>query len=232
MIQLRGLIVHHHLIIDGDDVHLFDGGFIGGVARIRRALKIKGLDLSNIRSLILTHGHLDHTFNAARIQKLTKCTVYAPRLDQAHLEGRYHYQGRNRLCGWLESIGRVLFRSTSPVVDQWFEDGDEVCGFKVIALPGHTTGHSGFYHESKQCLIASDLFTNHLGPPKPPPRLFNDDHEEALRSIQKAAALAPKEVYLNHSKKSPPSTHAESLQRLAQSLFTKNQPIKETPQQR
>ena len=71
VVQLRGLLVQHHLIIEGDDVHLIDSGFIDGIARIKKALAQQGLTLSNIRSLLLTHGHLDHTLNAVALQKLT-----------------------------------------------------------------------------------------------------------------------------------------------------------------
>ena len=116
--------MHHHIVIDGDDVHLFDGGFLGGLCRIRKALKKRGMDLSNVRSLVLTHGHLDHTLNVARIQKLTGCTVYAPRLDQAHVEGRYHHQGWTRLCGSLEFMGRFFLQFSPPPIDDWFKNGE------------------------------------------------------------------------------------------------------------
>ena len=39
IIQLRGIFVHHHALIEGDQVHLLDGGILGGVERIARFLK-------------------------------------------------------------------------------------------------------------------------------------------------------------------------------------------------
>ncbi len=205
IVQLRGLLVQHHLILDGDQVHLIDGGFIGAIPRIGKALAELGKNFSDINNIILTHGHLDHTLNLSQIQKLSGCKIYAPRLDQDHLEGRYPYRGLTRFCGWLEKLGRLLLRFQAPKVDHHFDDGDDIAGLKVIALPGHTAGHCGLLLAEEKLLIAGDLFTNHLGKASIPPRIFNDDHTEAKKSIRKAAQLDLDGILLNHAWKTTPA---------------------------
>ncbi len=201
------------MLIDDSGVHLIDGGFIGGVRRIHRELRRRSLDWSDVRSIVLTHGHLDHTLNIARLQKLTNSPISAPKQDAGHILG-----GASRfLCEALEKAGRFLFRYRSPVIDHWLEDGDHVSGMRVVALPGHTVGHCGFLLENERLLIAGDLFTQHLRQPSPPPAVFNDDHTEALRSIRKAAEMDLQGVFLNHTKKMTPTEGLAALQKVAKS---------------
>lgn len=218
VVQLRGLLVQHHFIVDGDDIHLIDGGMIGGIRRIKKGLKEIGKDLSNVRSIILSHGHLDHTLNVAKLQGLTDCEVLAPLRDRAHLEGRHRYRGWSRVCGGLEKIGSILLPYRVPKVDRWFNDGDQIKGLKVIALPGHTDGHCGFLLPEEKLLLAGDLFTNHFGRPSMPPRIFNDDHAMVQRSLTKAAALDLEGVYLNHTWKFCPRAALLALINLADDL--------------
>ena len=233
IVQLRGVLVHHHIIFDDDGAHLIDGGFLGGIRRIHKTLGARGMDFSNVRSLVLTHGHLDHTLNAARLKKLSNCRIYAPKLDRLHIEGRHRYRGWSKICGWLEFWGRLLFCYSVPAVDEWFEEDDTLCaGLRVISLPGHTGGHCGYVWEDEKLLIAADLFTQYTGSPQPPPRIFNDDHAEALRSICKAAAMNFEKVYLNHAHQLTPRQAARSLQEVANSFATLDESINVTPEKR
>lgn len=203
-VQVRGLFVHHHLLIGNEGVHLIDSGFLGGVGATEQVLKSLGLGFRDIKSILLTHGHLDHTFNVARLQELSGCKVYAPLLDQAHIEGRHSCLGWSKVCGALEWLGRTALRYRIPKIDHWFQAGDTLDlwgGLEVISLPGHTVGHCGFLQRERGLLFAGDLFCNQLGGPKPPPRIFNDDHPAALVSLQAASELPLKGVRLNHGRK-------------------------------
>jgi glyoxylase-like metal-dependent hydrolase (beta-lactamase superfamily II) len=218
IVPLRGLIVQHHLIICDDGVDLIDGGFMGGIDRIQKALRKHGKTLSDVRSILLTHGHLDHTLNVAKLKKLTTCRVYAPRADRDHVMGRHQYCGWARVAGWLEGMGRFLFRFETPEIDHWFEPGERIHGLEVIALPGHTAGHCGFLQSETGLLFAGDLFTDHFGKPSPPPAILNDDSAMARASIRTAAGLDLEGVMLNHARKSEPSQTLLSLIDLADDL--------------
>lgn len=203
--------MHSHLLIEGDEVTLIDGGFLGGVARIEKQLKRAGLGWDRVRHLLLTHGHLDHTFNVAKIQALSRCGVWAPRQDRVHIEGRHLYRGISRLCGALEWIGRKTLRHRAPEIDHWFEPGDELpCwgGLRVIGLPGHTLGHCGFYSASERLLFCGDLFSSYWGVVKLPPPWFNVDGRLARLSVGQALELDLAGVSPNHCR---PTTEAEHL---------------------
>ena len=127
----------------------------------------------------------------------------------------------NKVGGTLERIGSTLLNYRAPEIDHLFDDGDTLDifgGLEVISLPGHTLGHCGFLLGDRRILFASDLFANHLGTPKPPPRIFNDDHEEALASIIKASELPIDGVFLSHGRKESPEDALRDLKKLADRL--------------
>lgn len=218
ILPLQGYGVTHYLVFSEGGIDLIDSGFLGGVERVRQALAAKGCSLGDIGNLYLTHGHLDHTLNATRFRELSGCKVHAPLTDRAHLEGRHRAHGWSRGAAGLEWLGRRAFRYQPVTVDHWFEPGEILGGYEVIGLPGHTVGHCGFYLRSEQAFFCGDAFCNHLGRPALPPRIFNDDHEEAKVSVLAAASLDCRAVYPNHTGRQSPEENLADLRRLAERI--------------
>ncbi|MEM1295325.1 MAG: MBL fold metallo-hydrolase [Verrucomicrobiota bacterium] len=217
-LQVRGLAVHFHAIYDDEGVYLIDGGFLGAVSRLESALAGIDRQFSDVRAILLTHGHLDHTFNVAELQRRTKAPVWAPKQDAAHVAGTYPYRGLSRICGTMEKAAGLLLRFDPPAVDHWFEPGDELPfwgGLRVIGLPGHTIGHCGFYSEPRRLLFSADLFSNYWGPARKPPPWFNAHPEMIDESLREAMELDPAGVLPNHSRRQLPEAHLESLKSLA-----------------
>jgi hydroxyacylglutathione hydrolase len=81
--------------------------------------------------------------------------------------------------------------------------GDEVAGFKVLDVPGHSAGHIVFWRESDGVLVLGDVLANMdqltlihgLHEPKP---YLTPDPEENRRSARKLAVLEPKLVAFGH----------------------------------
>ncbi len=95
------------------------------------------------------------------MQEWTGAKVYAPVGDEHHIAGRYPYCGPARVCGVLESLARGLTNYRPPRVDVWLREGDELPvwgGLRVVALPGHTAGHVGFYSANKRVFFVGDAF--------------------------------------------------------------------------
>lgn len=240
-VAVSGLIVTSYALIDHEEgsVVLVDGGFLGdAVGRIRRELEFHELGWRNVEAIVLSHGHLDHTRNIARLRRETGAPVFAPRIDAAHIEGRYPYRGLSRFCGWIETVGRCLLRYEAPEIDHWFEPGDELPfwgGLRVVGLPGHTLGHCGFYSEPERLLLAGDLFSNFLGFAKPPPPWFNVDGQRVWESIRLADEIVPLDggVLLNHPRDASPQWHREDLARLAarsrRDVSRKSSPREQSP---
>jgi hydroxyacylglutathione hydrolase len=111
-------------------------------------------------------------------------------------------------------LGDMLLRATSGPghpVDHGLQEGDEVDGFAVLEVPGHTLGHVAFWRESDRTLIAGDVLWNF---PRlmAPPGFVNVDGDALRTSIQRLAALEPSVVLFGHG---PPLRDPERLAQLA-----------------
>mgnify|MGYP000344963039 CR=1 FL=1 len=185
LFAIRGWAGWTHLLVQDGEVVLLDTGFAHEWRRIRHAVG----RLGTLRAILLTHGHLDHTANAARLQDWSGATVYAPAEDALHVTGAYPYRGWARVCGALEWAGRGLVKYRPPRVDVWVRDGDELPlwgGLRVVSLPGHTAGHSGYYSRTKRVFFVGDTFATSWRLVLPPPFL-NTDNRRVRASFLKLA---------------------------------------------
>jgi glyoxylase-like metal-dependent hydrolase (beta-lactamase superfamily II) len=181
---VRGWIGWTHLLVTGRDIVLLDTGLFGDERRIRQAVA----SLGELKTILLTHGHLDHTANAAALQDWSGAKVYAPVGDEDHVAGTHRYRGVAHVCGWLEAAGRALLSYRPPRVDVWFRDGDELPfwgGLRAVGLPGHTAGHVGFLADRKRVFFPGDAFAVSWRIVMPP-GIFNTDSRQVRESFRKA----------------------------------------------
>jgi len=113
-----------------------------------------------------------------------------------------------------------FFTGPAHKVDRRLREGDEVAGFRVIDVPGHSAGHIAFWRESDRVLIAGDVLNNMniwtglpgLHEPKP---YLTPDPAENRRSARKLAALAPRLTAFGHG---PPLRDTAKLVDFVQAL--------------
>ena len=222
--QLRGRLVHHYALFPPSPqeggIVLIDGGFLSSTPkRWLPEFESLGFKSDQVEAILVSHGHIDHTLNLAEWKRLTGARIFAPVLDQAHVEGRFPYAGVTRVCGILEAAARKFFRYEIPGVDEWIEPGAKLPfwgGLEVIGLPGHTLGHVGYYSASRQLLFANDLFSSFRGNVKMPPPWFNDHCDEIPQSVLKAAALdLTGGVLINHGHPATAEEYRSELLELA-----------------
>src|SRR5439155_19348675 len=81
-----------------DVLTLVDTGTAGSLGRIMGALRHLGRRPQDVRQIVLTHCHGDHTGTAARLKGATGATVVAGAADAGPIEGTAPYPGpRDRL---------------------------------------------------------------------------------------------------------------------------------------
>lgn len=198
---VRGVMSVCHLLVEGGDAWLLDTGMVGEPALFRRLLARLGLAPSSIRGILLTHGHLDHAGNLAALKEWTGAPVLAHPLEQRHIDGVYPYEGVNRWCGRLESMGRKAFHYRPAAIDEPFGDGDLLPvwgGLRVVHLPGHTDGHCGFYSEKHDTLFSGDLFASYFFNTHLPPPILNSRPELIPGSLRRVERLSPRLIVPNH----------------------------------
>lgn len=221
ILQVRAPAANFYVLRAEDGLYLLDGGFIGGGWLLDRALRHHGWRQEPIRGIIVTHGHLDHILNIARLAEQSGAWVAAPILDREHYAGCYPYRGIARVCGSLEAVGRVLLGYREFKVDRWLEDGSELAvwrGLTAVHLPGHTDGHLGFYCEDLRLLFCADLFASFGRIAHQPPAIFNSCPDKMPDSLEKALSLDLAGVLPNHGDKALPAEHLTRLRKLRRKL--------------
>lgn len=220
LLQVRAPAVNFYVLRDSSGLTLLDAGFIGGRSLLKRALKKQGWEREPILGIIVTHGHLDHILNAAKVAREAGAWIAAPRLDANHYSGHPLYQGWSRCTGILERVGRPLLGFKSFVPDRWLGDGDELDlwnGLTAVHLPGHTHGHMGFYCEKLEIMFTADLFASYRGMVHYPPAIFNSIPELIPESVARVLSYDLTGIIPNHCDRASPEEHLKRLRTLSES---------------
>jgi glyoxylase-like metal-dependent hydrolase (beta-lactamase superfamily II) len=216
IIQVRSAGVCFYLLKDDRRLFLIDSGFIGGVASLQKAIHRRGWENLPLEGILLTHGHLDHTCNVARIKEIYGAWVAISQEDISHSNGTYHYRGASRVCGFLETIGRKVSDFRPFSIDRKLANDDVIdCwdGLHCVHLPGHTAGHMGFYSPTRRLLFSGDIFASYVYPHWPP-AILNTCPDLLAQSRQRVFDLSPKYLLPNHADRSTPATHWERFKAL------------------
>lgn len=221
---IRGRHGVFHLLHDAkrNEAVLIDAGLAGEMGRLAATLTRIGLGWKDIRAILLTHGHLDHVGNLARIKELSDAPIFAHPLEQAHIDGKYPYRGAARLCGAMEAVGRVVLRYRAVPIDEPLAPGAELpfwAGLEVIHLPGHTEGHCGFYSRRFNLLFSGDLFACYRFSTHLPPFFLNSCPEKLSTSVRRVAELSPRYLVPNHYDRSGHEMHRAKFDALAQRVL-------------
>lgn len=189
------------LLWDGDRSVMIDTGLIGEMVFIRRLFRRLGLAPQSLAAILLTHGHLDHAGNLARLKRWTGAKIYAHPAEQKHIDGTFPYQGINRWCGRLEAAGRRAFHYRPAAIDEFLDDDQTLPfwgGLRVIHLPGHTLGHCGFFSARHNLLFSGDVFASYSFSVHPSPPIFNCAPDQLMASVHKIKALCPRWIIPCH----------------------------------
>jgi len=199
--SIRGIMGCCFLLADGDSSVMIDTGLFGEMFFIRRLVRKLSLTPRAIKAILLTHGHLDHAGNLARLKNWTGAKVFAHPAEQSHVNGTYPYQGINKWCGRLEAVGRAAFNYRPAAIDEFLSDGQGLPfwgGLRVIHLPGHTAGHCGYYSERHNLLFSGDMFASYFFKVHKPPAILNSIPAAFPSSIEKVRKLNPRWFVPNH----------------------------------
>lgn len=103
-----------------------------------------------VKTLLLTHGHIDHVWDAARIQREHGCRVGYHRETEPMITEADFF--RSFGFGWeIEPVtpGFLINESQSTVV--------EGVDFQVLLVPGHCPGSLCFLYKKERVLFGGDV---------------------------------------------------------------------------
>lgn len=185
-------VVGSYLLETEDGPALLDCGPSTSVAYLKAGLAERGLDLTEIRHLLLTHIHLDHAGAAGVLVRehpwlrVHVSDVGAPHLvDPTKLEA-----SARRLYG---STFDSLWGELTPVPEANIHPvGDHVVGLECFPTPGHASHHVS-YLDADGTLYAGDAAGVRIEPgrfvlpPCPPPEFDPGAWEQSIVEIERRA---------------------------------------------
>ena len=187
-------------LVDTDDgLALFDCGPSSTLPALEAGLAREGLELSDIRHLLLSHIHLDHAGAAGPLVRANgHLTVWVSEIGAPHLldPSRLERSAR-RLYG---DAFDPLWGELAPVPAQNVRiAGGDVLGWDAFPTPGHASHHVSYLRDGT--LLAGDACgvrmpgAAYVLPVSPPPDL---DVEAWHASVAEIRRRAPERLALIH----------------------------------
>ncbi|MDQ3633014.1 MAG: MBL fold metallo-hydrolase [Acidobacteriota bacterium] len=211
-------------LIKEDPLTLIDVGpkTSEAAAALRKKLQQNGINLKNIRRIVLTHAHEDHCGLAKQVRdEANDAEIFIHGWETGHLFGRLSQENHKNLMQkagvpkevfeelqktyekislLTDSLAQTEFTELHDEQELEFESGM----LKVLHTPGHTPGSCSFIREADRTIIAGDCVLKRITPnPIVSPDPINPDKRfkslaEYLVSLAKIRKFSPTLVHGGH----------------------------------
>jgi hydroxyacylglutathione hydrolase len=169
---------------------LIDAGLGIDKRRVLRQLRDRP-----ITAHALTHAHFDHYGSSHAVCEALGVPLWCGAGDVEAVEaGKMVARG-----------GRMVPAAQAHPVARALREGDEVAGFTVLDVPGHSPGHVAYWREADRTLIAGDVMWGYnpftlTGGVREPFPIVSPDPRRNRESARRLAALEPALVCFGHGK--------------------------------
>jgi hydroxyacylglutathione hydrolase len=180
---------------------MIDGGSPGQAEVFRQALATLSLDPSDIKLVVLTHGHWDHIASAQAIQSITGARLALHRLEKDCLEQSL----------FMPSVHIPPAKVDVVLGDETLSLAEYGIPGKIVPTPGHSRGSVSVVLESGDAFVgdlAMAEFPMRLSPGFP---IFAEDMRQVRQSWQALLDGGVKTIYPAHGAPFPADVMRRAL---------------------
>jgi glyoxylase-like metal-dependent hydrolase (beta-lactamase superfamily II) len=197
-----------YVIDTGAGLAVVDAGLNkSSVDRLERAFKDSIYRFEDIRYILITHFHNDHTGGLAELQSRVDAPTYAHVLEAPYIRGERApiYAHPSELNGLSRQIHRYLPKKLTPARVDVEVQHEEMLnrvlpGLQVVHLPGHSPGQVGYFLTESRILIGGDVMMSFPTGLRMPLRAATFAWEQAKESIQRVADMDVLVLCLGHGR--------------------------------
>ena len=179
-----------------DHCVLIDCGMDKKAKEILEAIEKTGKEL---KTILITHGHLDHINGLARIkERFPKAIVASSEEDKNAVEGKKTLLPKG-FKGFIYRFLSIFIKYKGVKVDKTLREG-KFENFEVISTPGHTKGSLSFLLkvEGRNVLFVGDLVLNKENKLSLAPDEFNFDRRKIIESLKKISKIKVDYLFSGH----------------------------------
>lgn len=189
-----------YIIKTESSIVMIDSGHPGDADMIEKKLADAGITPAEIKLLILTHGHMDHTGTAEYFKTKYQTPIAMNPIDGTILE----LDSRGLIGAVIKFLSeKELHVELKIQSDIHLLHGQRMDQYglpaQIIALPGHTRGSIGILFDDGN-LFAGDMFMNFL---KPSLAHIYENEEDLKKSWELLKTYPITTVYPGHGKSFP-----------------------------
>jgi glyoxylase-like metal-dependent hydrolase (beta-lactamase superfamily II) len=158
-----GAHVRAFVLDAGDELLVMDTLFAADSGQLLAQIEALDRPVTDVKHIILTHGHRSHLGGLARLAELTEAPVYAHEWEADIIAGQRAAQAvswrpQAPLQSFPFQLGNNLNLSKHRArdVDHYIHEGDQIGPLTVLHTPGHSPGHLAFWWPEKKALFAGD----------------------------------------------------------------------------
>lgn len=204
--------INPSLIISKNELTLVDTGYPNFLPFIENEILKNGYEMKNLKNIIITHYDIDHIGSLYDFkEKYPYINMIASEVESKYINGEMKSERLVQAEEMLENMpiqeiefGKWFIQQLKNLkhvsIDEKVHDGDWILDnqCRVVATPGHTSGHISLYFPSLKAVIAGDaaVIENHELVIANPHFCLNV--EKAEQSLRKIKDLKAENYYCYH----------------------------------